>query len=76
MPTKIHPSTRRTTDIKMPKTSDGNIDWSFSTPQFTKKDGTRDKRTRIIKSNNNEQVDIIKLGIIFIAFLVLYNSLF
>jgi len=38
-------STRRTTDLKIPKKSDGTKDKRYSSPQFVKKDGTKDKRT-------------------------------
>ena len=40
-------STRRTTDMKKPVTTDGTIDKRYTTPQFTKKDGTRDMRTTL-----------------------------
>ena len=38
-------STKRTTDLKMPIKSDGTVDKRYSAPQFTKSDGTRDRRT-------------------------------
>jgi len=38
-------STKHTTHLAMPKTSAGKIDKRFTTPQFVKSDGTRDKRT-------------------------------
>lgn len=40
-------STRRTTDVKMPVKTDGSKDNRYSTPQFTKKDGSRDMRTTL-----------------------------
>ncbi len=40
-------STKRTTSLKMPTKLDGTIDNRYSTPQFTKKDGTRDMRTTL-----------------------------
>lgn len=39
------PSTKRTTDLKMPLKSDATIDKRYSYPQFTKSDGKRDMRT-------------------------------
>lgn len=40
-------STRRTTDMKFPVKANGTKDDRYSTPQFTKKDGTRDMRTTL-----------------------------
>lgn len=40
-------STKRTTDMKFPVKSDGTKDNRYSTPQFTKNDGSRDKRTTL-----------------------------
>ena len=40
-------STKRTIHLIKPKTSSGKIDKRFTTPQFTKSDGTRDKRTTL-----------------------------
>lgn len=40
-------STKRTTDMKFPVKSDGSKDNRYSTPQFTKQDGTRDMRTTL-----------------------------
>jgi hypothetical protein len=40
-------STKRTTDMKLPVKTDGTKDNRYSTPQFTKKDGTRDMRTTL-----------------------------
>lgn len=40
-------STKRTTDMKIPVKSDGTKDQRYSMPQFTKKDGTRDMRTKL-----------------------------
>ena len=39
------PSTKRTTDLKMPLKSDSTKDKRYSYPQFTKSDGKRDMRT-------------------------------
>lgn len=39
------PSTKRTTDLKMPLKSDFTKDKHYSYPQFTKGDGKRDMRT-------------------------------
>jgi hypothetical protein len=38
-------STNRTTDLKVPKKSDGTKDKRYSMPQFVKSDGSRDMRT-------------------------------
>lgn len=43
--TSVGPSTRRTTDLKMPKTSSGKVDKRYSLPQFCNKNGSVDKRT-------------------------------
>jgi len=40
-------STRRTTDMKFPIKADGTKDNRYSTPQFTKKDGSKDMRTTL-----------------------------
>lgn len=40
-------STKRTTDMKMPIKLDGSKDKRYSTPQFTKNNGTRDMRTTL-----------------------------
>jgi len=40
-------STKRTTDMKIPTKLDGTKDKRFSTPQFTKNDGTRYMRTTL-----------------------------
>jgi len=37
--------TKKTTDLKMPKKSDGTTDKRYTSAQFVKKDGTRDQRT-------------------------------
>ena len=42
--TSVGSSTRRTTDFKQPTTKSGKADNRYALPQFTKKDGTRDKR--------------------------------
>jgi hypothetical protein len=42
--TSVGSSTRRTTDFKQPTTKSGKADNRYTLPQFTKKDGTRDKR--------------------------------
>ncbi len=42
-------STKRTTNLKMPTKLDGSIDNRYTTPQFTKKDGTRDMRTTLTR---------------------------
>ena len=38
-------STRRTVDMKKPVKTDGTKDNRYTTPQFVKKDGSRDMRT-------------------------------
>ena len=38
-------NTRRTSDLKFPTRSDGERDERYKQPQFTNKDGSRDKRT-------------------------------
>ena len=38
-------NTKKTTDLKMPVKSNDTKDKRYTYPQFTKKDGTRDKRT-------------------------------
>lgn len=40
-------STKRTTDMKIPTKLDGTKDKRYSTPQFTKNNGTRDMRTTL-----------------------------
>jgi len=40
-------STRRTTDLKIPVKLDGTKDKRYSNPQFVKKDGSRDMRTKL-----------------------------
>lgn len=45
-------STKRTTDLKIPMKSNGTKDNRYSTPQFTKKDGSRDMRTTL--TNNKK----------------------
>lgn len=42
-------STKRTTDVKIPIKKNGDKDNRYTEPQFTKKDGTRDKRTKLMK---------------------------
>jgi hypothetical protein len=36
---------RRTTDLQMPKKTDGTVDNRYTTPQFVNKNGSRDMRT-------------------------------
>ena len=48
---KINQNIRRTTDIKMPIKKDGSVDNRYSTPQFCKADGTKDKRTKNINTH-------------------------
>ena len=43
-------STRRTNDMKFPIKMDGTKDKRYNTPQFVKKDGTRDMRTTSTKN--------------------------
>jgi len=40
-------SAKKTTDLNFPTKTDGTKDKRFSTPQFTKNDGTRDMRTTL-----------------------------
>ena len=42
---KTSGSTKRTVHLGKPLTKSGKIDKRYSTPQFIKKNGTRDKRT-------------------------------
>ena len=42
---KMPTNKKETTDLKMPKKSDETKDNRYKYPQFTKSDGTRDKRT-------------------------------
>jgi hypothetical protein len=37
---------RKTTDLKLPSKKSGDKDKRYTTPQFCKSDGTRDKRTK------------------------------
>jgi len=41
-------STRRTTDVAYPTKQDGTRDGRYAGPQFVKKDGSRDMRTKLI----------------------------
>ena len=43
-------STKRTSDLKIPIKTDGSKDNRYSTPQFTKQDGTRDLRTKLTQN--------------------------
>lgn len=45
MPSEV----RKTTDLKMPKKSDGTKDQRYKTPQFVNKDGKKDQRTKATK---------------------------
>lgn len=45
MEKQTNKSIRRTTDLKMPIKKDGTIDNRYTTPQFCKSDGTKDRRT-------------------------------
>ena len=45
----LNTSTKRTTSLKYPVKSDGTKDNRYSTPQFTKQDGTRDMRTTLTR---------------------------
>jgi len=45
-------STKRTTDFKFPLKADGTKDNRYSTPQFTKQDGSKDMRTTL--TNNRK----------------------
>ena len=51
MPNTKHPvgySTKRTTNVSSPITKTGTVDKRYTTQQFCKTDGTRDKRTNLI----------------------------
>jgi hypothetical protein len=39
------PSTKRTTDLKMPVKGDSTADKRYKYPQFTRSDGKKDRRT-------------------------------
>ena len=41
-------TSKKTTELKMPLTKNGNIDQRYVDPQFVKKDGTRDNRCNLI----------------------------